>query len=59
MTEIILRFPVRRAAPLSCVWIKTGNPARPLACRWTVRQESGAGNVPIPLNEPERHSLCA
>lgn len=59
MTEIILTFPVLRAAPLSCVWIRTGNPARPLACRWIVDQESRAGNVPIPLNDPERRRLCA
>jgi hypothetical protein len=23
-----------RAPALFCVWVETGNPARPLACRW-------------------------
>ena len=62
MTEIILTFPVRRTgstAPLSCVWIKTGNPAQPLDCRWMARKESASDLASIQPNEPERRRLCA
>jgi hypothetical protein len=48
MTEIILTFPVRRTAPLSCIWIRTGNPAQPLICRWTSGSRSSAG---LPTDE--------
>ena len=43
MTEIILTFPARRAARLSCIWFETGNPAQPLARRWVADGETGAG----------------
>ncbi len=59
MTEIILTFPVRRTGPLSCVWIKTGNPAQPLACRWIPREEPGGNLTPTEVTEPQRHSFCA
>lgn len=40
MTEIILNFPVRNRARLSCVWYETGNPTRPLACKWIAEGET-------------------
>ena len=58
MTEIILNFPVRSRARLSCVWVETGNPARPLACKWIsgsaapARKAAGAA-------EPQPRPLCA
>ena len=47
MTEIILTFPVRRTPTLSRVWFETGNPAQPLACKWTTSEqaESGSGSA--------------
>jgi len=42
MTNIILNFPVRRMVPLTCVWYATGDPARPLACRWIANNEAGS-----------------
>jgi hypothetical protein len=59
MTEIILTFPARRAGQLACVWIKTGNPARPLACRWVPRHETGESLAPLETTEPDGHRLCA
>lgn len=59
MTEIILTLPVRRTAPLSCVWIKTGNPTQPLICKWTATGESGGAHAAIKADEPEGHRLCA
>lgn len=45
MTDIILSFPVRRTARLSCIWIETGNPAQPLICKWITPQQSGADHI--------------
>ena len=59
MTEIILTFPVRRIASLSCVWIKTGDPAQPLVCTWTSRPKSGADLTATETDEPEDCRLCA
>ena len=59
MTEIILTFPVCKAVPLSCVWINTGNPAQPLACKWTACRESGTDVVAVEAKERERRRLCA
>ena len=57
MTKTILAFPAVTCRRLSCVWIKTENPAQPLACRWvdhtlnTVANDKG--------NESEPYRLCA
>jgi len=57
MTKTILAFPAVTCRRLSCVWIKTENPAQPLACRWvdhtlnTVANDKG--------NESEPCRLCA
>lgn len=32
MVNTIFKFPT--AGPLSCTWIRTGNPLQPLACIW-------------------------
>ena len=59
MTKTILAFPVRRAAPLSRLWIKTGNPAQPLVCKWTSRQQLDAEFVATGTDEPASSRLCA
>jgi len=59
MTEIILNFPVCNVARLSCVWIKTGNPAQPLVCKWVCRQKSGAAQSLEIAEEPHLCRLCA
>ncbi|MGC9223443.1 MAG: hypothetical protein ACP5E2_05930 [Terracidiphilus sp.] len=59
MTKIIHMFPVRRTAPLWCVWIKTGNPAQPLVCKWTSRQKIDAALVAAGTDEPASCQLCA
>ena len=59
MTEIILTFPVGRKAPLSCVWIETGNPVRPLVCKWISRAKNGADLIATGTVTPENHHCCA
>jgi hypothetical protein len=56
MTEIILSFPSRNRAQLSCVWIETGNPTRPLACKWIIGDLSGTVTN---VAKPQSHRLCA
>jgi len=58
MTNIILTFPVGSVIPLSCVWIKTGNPGRPLVCRWTARPECDADSSASEASEPVRRRFC-
>ena len=57
MTKIILTFPVGRKAPLSCVWIETGNPAQPLVCKWISRAKSSADLTATGTDTPDR--CCA
>ena len=59
MTEIILTFPVRRTAPLTLVWFKTGNPAQPLACRWTASKQAAAESDPEAADSLHFRRLCA
>jgi len=59
MTEIILKFPMRKVAGLTCVWIETGNPAQPLVRKWVSRQKSGAGQSSEIAEEPHLCRLCA
>jgi len=59
MTEIILNFPARNVAPLSCVWIETGNPAQPLVCRWAPREKSSSVRSFEITSEPHAGRLCA
>jgi hypothetical protein len=59
MTEIIFAFPMRSRAPLCCVWTETGDPARPLVCKWIVGHQSTLNrpsNVDAAL---QSHRLCA
>ena len=58
MANIILKFPIRKVVPLSCVWIETGNPGQPLACRWTARP-TGADLASPETTEPERRRRWA
>lgn len=59
MTEIILTFPVRRGASLSCVWKKTGNPAQPLVCKWSPRLKDSADPLAAVASESDSNRLCA
>ena len=59
MTKIILTFPVRRAAALVCVWHATGNPARPLACRWIAPVEVSNEEQTAPAAEAHVCRYCA
>ncbi|SPE28392.1 hypothetical protein SBA5_650030 [Candidatus Sulfotelmatomonas gaucii] len=59
MTEIILTFPVRRRASLSCIWFKTGNPVRPLACKWVVSEQAADDCGPALTAEPHVCRNCA
>jgi hypothetical protein len=59
MTETILSFPVHKTAALSCVWIKTGNPAQPLVCKWVSQAESSDDPIPTEAPRPHHYQLCA
>lgn len=38
MIKNILPFVAPYRSPFSCVWVPTGDPARPLACVWVDRR---------------------
>jgi hypothetical protein len=59
MTEIILTFPVRRAAALACVWVRTGNPGKPLTCKWVPNSHPGAVSTHTENDESGNCRLCA
>ncbi|HEV2135108.1 MAG TPA: hypothetical protein VGR47_12795 [Terracidiphilus sp.] len=59
MTEIILTFPVRRTAPLTRVWFKTGNPAQPLASRWLAAKQPAAESDPEVADSLRFRRICA
>jgi len=59
MTNIVLTFPLRRAARLRCVWMATGNPAQPLACKWTTGTNSGDGRIEASAGPQPHCKLCA
>jgi hypothetical protein len=50
MNSTIFQFPAPGRAPLSCVWIATGDAAQPLACRWIVRRRLQTRELSAPLN---------
>jgi len=56
MTKVVRFFPVVTRSLLSCVWIKTTDWKRPLACTWIDR----AGNAPLSREDgAEPYRLCA
>ena len=59
MTVIILTFPVRRTPALSCVWIETGNPTQPLACKWIASDQAESGPRPGSAVASLLCQLCA
>jgi hypothetical protein len=59
MTKITFTFPVRRTAPLYCVWFETGNPAQPLACKWMASEEAEASSRPASAAASRRGRFCA
>jgi len=58
MTRIILHFPVRNDARLRCVWVETGNPVQPLACKWVSGQIDEEGSADR-SEGPRFYQLCA
>ncbi len=51
---------LQKAARLTCSWVRTGDPQRPLACVWAdakVRTSSKAASSP--KDESGRMPLCA
>ena len=59
MTRIILTFPDRRTPPLTRVWFQTGNPAQPLASRWTASQQPAAESDSGVADSLRMDRLCA
>ena len=57
MITNILEDRLAERTALSCVWIETGNPARPLACVWVDRDLRMVADHECP--KPELHPLCA
>jgi hypothetical protein len=42
-----------RAVALKCVWVETGNPAQPLACRWVANPQAKHVAAAEPETAPE------
>jgi hypothetical protein len=59
MTQNILTFCLRRKAALACVWYETGDPARPLACKWILREQEAADSNPVHTAEDYVRRMCA
>jgi hypothetical protein len=59
MTQNILTFSLRRKGTLACVWHETGNPARPLACKWILREQTAADSIPAHTAEDYVRRMCA
>jgi hypothetical protein len=59
MTQNTLTFSFRRKAALACVWYRTGNPARPLACKWVLREQAAAGSCHVYTAEDYVRRMCA
>lgn len=59
MIEIIFAFSVRNCTQLSCVWIETGNPERPLTCRWVVPRQFVAAPPSASAAKTQTNRLCA
>jgi len=55
MIRTMFVVPAGRRAALNCVWVRTGNPARPLACRWVAAEGAAA----TATNDCEADRLCA
>jgi hypothetical protein len=50
MKNDIFQLPAFRRAPLSCVWVDTGDPAQPLACLWIVRRRAQASEMSLEMS---------
>jgi hypothetical protein len=55
VNHAIFEIPAFRRAPLSCVWVDTGDPARPLACLWIVRRRAQASEMSFERNASADH----
>jgi hypothetical protein len=55
----ILAFPTQPRETLVCTWIATGNPARPLACRWVLRSANCNHQPTTQAAMPPGHRRCA
>jgi hypothetical protein len=43
--KLILSVRAVQRTPLRCVWIETGNPVRPLECKWIAATETATADV--------------
>lgn len=59
MTKNILHFPVAARRALICVWVQTGNPEQPLACKWMTRIPASAHSSALEGERSFGHILCA
>lgn len=59
MNQFIHPFSAVPRTALKCVWMRTGNPAQPLACHW---EESGQGQPARAFSlaaRPQNQRICA
>ena len=59
MTKFILKFPVAARPALKCVWTLTGNPARPLVCRWEESESVQQAGLCLIAARPQNWRICA
>jgi hypothetical protein len=59
MTKFILNFPVSERTALKCVWISTGDPARPLVCRWVESEPAVPARPFVVAARPQNRRVCA
>jgi hypothetical protein len=51
---------LQRIAPVTCAWVRTGNPRSPLACEWVeTNARSNAKEASSSNEESGRLPLCA
>ena len=50
-TFLFSAFAVENRGPLTCVWVETGNPRQPLACRWVAGPAGPVRNEQVPVEE--------
>jgi hypothetical protein len=53
MIRTMFVIPAVRRVGLCCVWVRTGNPARPLACKWVAAEDAAEAS------DCDAHRLCA
>ncbi|MDR5729217.1 MAG: hypothetical protein RB191_17505 [Terriglobia bacterium] len=59
MTKFILHFPAAQRTALKCVWTLTGDPGRPLVCRWEESEPSLLSRSSFAAARPQNRRICA